>query len=121
MKYLRQYEYFDWNGFAKQKKFMTVGISPLTDYETKELIGTKVEVVITSDSTPYERKENEQGSNLFEKLIVKVPKQIDVPMQVEVQLKKCSSNNLWRLSKSTFCLCRRYCCCREIIAFSVVV
>lgn len=87
MKYLRQYEYFDWNGFAKQKKIMTVGISPLTDYETKELIGTKVEVVITSDSTPYERKENEQGSNLFEKLIVKVPKQIDVPMQVEVQLK----------------------------------
>lgn len=87
MKYLRQYESFDWNNFAKHKKFMTVGIAPLTDYETKELIGTRVEIVITQDNTPYERKENEKGSNLFEKLYVKVPKQIDVPMQIEVQLK----------------------------------
>lgn len=66
---------------------MTVGISPLTDRETKEIIGTRVEIVTTQDNTPYERKENEKGSNLFEKLYVKVPKQIDVPMQVEVQLK----------------------------------
>ncbi|WP_306480374.1 hypothetical protein [Mediterraneibacter sp.] len=87
MKYLRQFEYFDWNGFAKHKRFMTVGISPLTDRETKEIIGTRVEIVTTQDNTPYERKENEKGSNLFEKLYVKVPKQIDVPMQVEVQLK----------------------------------
>lgn len=41
MKYLRQFEYFDWNGFAKHKRFMTVGISPLTDRETKEIIGTR--------------------------------------------------------------------------------
>lgn len=86
-KYLRQFEHFDWNGFSKNKKFMTVGLSPLTDYQTKEVIGTRVEVVIMQDNTPYERKENDQSSNLFEKLNVKVPKQIDVPMQVEVQLK----------------------------------
>lgn len=81
-KYLRQFEHFDWSSFAKHKRFMTVGIAPLKDQETKELIGTRVYVAITQDDTPYERKENEKGSNLFEKLVVKVPKQIDVPMQV---------------------------------------
>ncbi len=86
-KYLRQFEHFDWSSFAKHKRFMTVGIAPLKDQETKELIRTRVYVAITQDDTPYERKENEKGSNLFEKLVVKVPKQIDVPMQVEVQLK----------------------------------
>ena len=24
MKYLRQFEYFDWNAFAKEKEFMTM-------------------------------------------------------------------------------------------------
>lgn len=92
MKYLRQFECFDWNAFAKDKEFMTIGLAPLHDYQTKEIIGTKVEVVITKDTTPYDRKVGEQGSNLFEKLTVKIPKQIDVPMNVKIQLKNAFCN-----------------------------
>ena len=105
LKYLRQFEVFDWKDFAKDKKFMAIGIAPLTDYKTKEILGTKVEVVITQDNTPYERKEGEQGSNLFEKLIVKVPNQIDIPMNVEVQLKNvmCNVYGDYRNQISVYC------------------
>lgn len=87
MKYLRQFEKFDWHEFSKDKRFLLVGLSPLTDRQTNEVVGSRGEVVIIGDETDYDRKGNDKSSNLYEKLYVKVPKQIDMPMQVEVQLK----------------------------------
>ena len=92
MKYLRQFEYFDWNAFAKEMEFMTISLAPLLDFNTKEVQGTKLGIAIIKDGTSYDQKEGEQGSNLFEKITVKIPKQIDVPMNVKVQLKNVLCN-----------------------------
>ena len=85
MKKLSKYLYFDFQGFAKGKRFMCTAVQPWSDYATGEIIGTKVEGVIVEDKTDYGESENgEKISNLFEKLMFKVPAKIDVPLQAEI-------------------------------------
>ncbi len=74
MKKLRQFIHFDFEGFSEGKTYVVTGISPWNDFETKEHLGTKVEVVIAQDKTPYVLKEGENVSNLYEKLVFKVAK-----------------------------------------------
>ena len=80
LKHLTQFVRFNWDSFAKDKRFMTTGCSPLNDYETKEHIGTRVEVVITTDNTVYKQKDGENTTNRFEKLVFKVKKDIEIPL-----------------------------------------
>lgn len=75
---------FDFEAFSKGKVYRVIGISKWTDYTTKAHMGTKVEVLIVKDDTQYKQKEGENVSNCFEKLIFKIRKDVDVPMNAYV-------------------------------------
>lgn len=75
LRHLREYERFDLEGFIKLLELMVTNISVWEDYTTKARLGTKVEVVITKDDTPYQPgADGSVQTNLFEKLVFKVRK-----------------------------------------------
>jgi uncharacterized phage protein gp47/JayE len=76
---------FDWDAFSAGKRYLVVGVSEWKDFESKEHLGTVVEVVISKDDTQYAQKEGEHVSNLFEKLKFKVRKDVDVPIKSYVE------------------------------------
>lgn len=84
MKALTQFNEFNWKGFSKDKVFVVTGVSEWRDYDTKQHMGTKVEVVISVDNTQYQQRDGKQISNLYEKLTFKVGKDIQVPIGAEV-------------------------------------
>lgn len=87
MKYLNQFLKFDALSFFKGKTLVAVETAPWYDFETKNLMGTKVVVVIFKDHTKYNRKQGENHTNQFEKLNVKVPKaDLKVPSGAVVEL-----------------------------------
>lgn len=49
-------------------------------------LDVQFEVVIASDKHRYNSNEGEVVNNMYEKLTVKLPKEMDVPMNVEVKL-----------------------------------
>lgn len=77
---------FDIAAFCKGKTFLTTGHRPWIDYETKQVRGEKVDVVILTDETEYKAKPGEIVTNRFEKLTVKIPKTLDVPVNVMVEM-----------------------------------
>ena len=85
LKKLRYFEYFDEESFFDGKRFKVVGKQAWTDYKTKKIIGTKLEVAIFVDKTDYGCEDGEVVSNIYEKLVFKVPKDIDISMEVEVK------------------------------------
>ncbi|PLT57134.1 hypothetical protein [Mediterraneibacter gnavus] len=85
LKKLRYFEYFDAESFFDGKRFKVVGKQAWTDYKTKNIIGTKLEVAIFVDKTDYGCEDGEVVSNIYEKLVFKVPKDIDISMEVEVK------------------------------------
>lgn len=49
------------------------------------MLGTKAEVVILQDKTDYGQSDGANSvTNLYEKLIFKVPKKLDIPLNTEV-------------------------------------
>ena len=59
-----------------------MNVMPWQDYDTKALLGTKVETVITVDNTPYQPgADGTVQTNLFEKVTFKVAKN-DVNVKV---------------------------------------
>lgn len=81
MKFLSQFQHFDFEGFAKDKGFLVIGCSPLKEHGTNEVIGTKVDTVICTDNTEYKRAEGDTTTNKYEKLSFKVSKiGFDVPV-----------------------------------------
>jgi hypothetical protein len=78
LKKLNQFLTFDWSKFSQGKTFMCTGISEWVDYDTKNHNGTKVEAVITKDSTAYNQKEGEMVNNLYEKITFKVRKDMKI-------------------------------------------
>lgn len=64
---------FDLKSFLNGKVLQVVSCGPLTDYQTKEVIGIRVGAVITEDNTVYRpTKSGAQVSNLYERLNIKV-------------------------------------------------
>ena len=86
LKKLSQFERFDAEGFFSNIDLGTVGQSEWKDFESGEHKGTKVEVVIIGDKHNYNSANGEHISNIYEKLTVKIPKDIDVPMNSHVRL-----------------------------------
>jgi len=86
LKKLNRFVEFNIVEFLKGKRLDTVGLLDWKDFETQKILGTKVEVVIVSDKTDYHTAEGEIVSNLYEKLTVKIPAKITVPMNTEVRL-----------------------------------
>lgn len=86
LKKISQFNYFDVESFLDKLKLVTTGVVPWKEYGTGIKKGTKVELVIARDGHKYASTEGEIVSNIYEKLIVKIPKEITVPMNVEVKL-----------------------------------
>lgn len=84
---LSQFLLFEMNRFQEGKKLMVLSCSPWVDYETKEKLGQKTEVVIIEDKTPYKpAKDGSVKSNLYEKMNVKTKKDISLPIGSIVEL-----------------------------------
>lgn len=82
LRHLREHERFDLEGFLRRMELMVTNISAWDDYATKARLGTKVEVVIIKDDTPYQPgADGTVQTNLFEKLVFKVRKN-DVTVKV---------------------------------------
>lgn len=83
LKNLSQFNKFDFQGFSKGKVFSVVSVSEYKDFNTKEHLGTKVEVVILEDKTEYINS-SDSRNNRFEKLVFKVTKDVDVPVDARI-------------------------------------
>lgn len=86
LKGLGQYNKFDLNGFLAGKKLVLTSVSEWRDYQSKELMGMKVEATITEDNTSYKTNGNLPISNLYNKLTIKVPGKVDLPIGTEVEI-----------------------------------
>lgn len=85
MKKLNIFTRFDFDAFASGKRFTLINQKPWADYNSGEVLGTKFELVITQDKTDYgTQADGEVVTNLYEKFTVKVPKNITMPLNVEV-------------------------------------
>lgn len=84
LKKLRKYMHFDWEGFVENKKLVLLGIRDWKDFNTGRELGVKAECVIAMDKTDY----GEAGvNNLYEKIIVKIPHKINIPIGKEIELR----------------------------------
>lgn len=79
MKFLSQFLKFDLDSFLRDKTLMAVEVKEWKDYDSGDHLGHKLEALITQDNTPYRQKDGEHTTNRFEKLTIKVPKDINVP------------------------------------------
>lgn len=85
LKKIGRFQYFDFDEFSAKKKYMSIGQQEWKDFSSGDVLGTKIEVVIAQDKTDYGTQEGEVVNNLYEKLMIKVPKQIIVPMNADVR------------------------------------
>lgn len=86
MKYLSQFVgSFNWLAFSEGKQFRVIGYREWKDFESGSHLGTKVEVVIFKDETSYKQRDGEVANNLFEKLVFKVAKNIEIPINSIVE------------------------------------
>lgn len=90
MKKLNMFSTFDWESFAKGKRFSSVSKQEWKDFSTEKHKGTKVEAVIIQDNTDYGTQTGEI-TNLYEKLTFKVPHDIDIPLNVEIRPKNVTA------------------------------
>lgn len=84
MKKLSQFTDFNLKRFLEGKVLGAVGCSEWLDFKSKEHLGTKVEAAILKDETPYSQKEGETVTNLYEKLVFKIKKDVTVPLGANV-------------------------------------
>lgn len=87
MKKLSKFLSFNWEAFAKEKTFMATECKPWLDHETNKLQGTKVGFIIIEDKTDYDVPEGETVSNVWEKGVIKIRKEIDIPEKSIIQPK----------------------------------
>lgn len=85
MRGLKQFMEFRIDDFLKEKKLVVVGCRQWLDSNGKDVLGTKVDTVILVDNTDYVRKDGAQISNRFEKLTLKVRKDIEFPLDTVVK------------------------------------
>ena len=65
------------------KVLSVASCGPLQDFTTKQVTGTKVTTVIIEDNTPYKPKaDGSTISNLYEKIVVKVPGKMGLTIPV---------------------------------------
>ena len=87
MKALNQFNKFGWEQFSAGKQYAVTQVSDYSDFNTGEHLGTKIEVVIVVDDTVYRTRDGEAFTNRFEKLVFKVNKDINLPLDAMVQPK----------------------------------
>lgn len=84
MKGLKQFMSFDLEAFLAEKKLTVVGSGAYEEHETKKHLGIKLDCVITLDNTKYTFKDK-PFTNLYEKISIKVTKDINVPLNSIVE------------------------------------
>lgn len=84
MKALYLYEAFNWVAFANGKTFVVTDVRDYVDYETQKKLGKKVECVIASDKTAYPVSDGRTITNRYEKIVFKVTKDVDIPLESRV-------------------------------------
>lgn len=85
MKKLNMFLFFDFDSFSEGKQYMCTGTTVWKDHDTNAVLGTKVEAVIVKDQTDYgPNKDGEKVTNLFEKIVFKIPQKIDIPLNVGI-------------------------------------
>lgn len=77
MKGLRYFNVFDSKRFFDGKVLSVSSVSVWQDYETKQIVGTKVEAVIIEDKTNYPTKNGVKISNRYQTLTFKVSKPLN--------------------------------------------
>lgn len=77
MRYLKNYLRFDFKAFTEKMSMKVKRIEEWKDYDTKEIMGTKIALTI-EDDTVYEKSDGgmDEGANEGETLVVKVRKPI---------------------------------------------
>lgn len=81
LKKLSVFQRFALDDFLNGKELTATCSRPWRDHDTQAELGTVVEVAITQDATSYPpSKDGVASNNLFEKLAVKVPKAINIPV-----------------------------------------
>lgn len=85
---LGQFMSFDTGAFFSGKKLQFVDKSNWVDHDTGALLGTRVDLVIIEDKTPYKAKADgtPARTNRFEKITVKVPGAVSLPDDAMVEL-----------------------------------
>lgn len=72
---LKLFHVFQTEKFLKDKELTVTNIKPWQDFDSKEILGVKVEVAITKDETVYPAgRDGTVMTNLFEKMTFKVAK-----------------------------------------------
>lgn len=84
MKKLSQFSKFDLERFLNGKTLEVISCSAWNDFTSKKHLGTKVETVITKDNTVYDQKDGEVVTNRYEKLVLKIKKDVTVPLDANV-------------------------------------
>lgn len=82
LKKVANYVRYDWQGFAKDKRFICTGCSEWKDHDTGKHFGSLVEATIIEDKTVYYDKDGNEVkvTNRFEKIYIKVKKDVDIPL-----------------------------------------
>lgn len=82
LKKVANYVRYDWQGFAKDKRFICTGCSEWKDHDTGKHLGSLVEATIIEDKTVYYDKNGNEVkvTNRFEKINMKVKKDVDIPL-----------------------------------------
>ena len=66
---------------------MVLSSSDWRDYnDDSKVLGTRLSVGIVSDKTEYRRKDGDNETNRFEKIYIKIGKNIDVPENAYISL-----------------------------------
>lgn len=89
LKNLNQFAPFQAEKFLEGKLLMVTNCMDATDYETKAIVGSKIEVAIVKDNTVYEKTKDGLvvNNNLLEKLSVKLPRTgIKIPQNTYISL-----------------------------------
>ena len=85
LKKLNQFNHFDTEEFFSKLSLIAIGKSAWKDFASGNVLGTKVEVVIASDKHDYYTQNGEVVNNIYEKIMIKIPKEVDVPMNAKVR------------------------------------
>lgn len=82
LKKVANYVRYDWQSFAKDKRFICTGCSEWKDHDTGKHLGSLVEATIIEDKTVYYDKNGNEVkvTNRFEKINMKVKKDVDIPL-----------------------------------------
>ena len=92
LKKLNQFNYFDAEEFFSKLSLIAVGKATWKEFGSGNVLGTKVEVVIAGDKHNYNTQDGDVVNNMYEKLIVKIARDIDVPMNAKVRLVNPKAN-----------------------------